>query len=161
MRRLICQRVCAVEGVAARCAVRVSGGRYNIYPDCRLSNRFITIKLLFYDNIFHHAAESLFIGTAAGDVIGEFFDKVGASVPAESFTDLTDNVENISISTGKLHGDVLVSAIILPSRFYRAIRCPRSYDCRSGVLQARHPPLSDSQGADALLQDIYGTMPAC
>ena len=30
MRRLICQRVYTVEGVAACCAVRVSGGRYNI-----------------------------------------------------------------------------------------------------------------------------------
>jgi len=39
----VCQRVCAGEGVAARCAVRVSGGRYNIDPDCRFSNAFITI----------------------------------------------------------------------------------------------------------------------
>ena len=43
MRRLICQRGCAVEGVAARCAVRVSGGRYNIDPDCSFSNGVITI----------------------------------------------------------------------------------------------------------------------
>ena len=30
--------------VAARCAVRVSGGRYNIDPDCGFSNVFITIQ---------------------------------------------------------------------------------------------------------------------
>jgi len=83
MRRLICQRMCAVEGVAARCAVRVSGGRYNIDPDYQLGKPFITTKLLFYDNIFHHAAERLFVGTAAGDIIGEFFDEVRASVQTE------------------------------------------------------------------------------
>ena len=33
-----------------------SGGRYNIDPNSKLSNPFITIKLLFYDDIFHHAA---------------------------------------------------------------------------------------------------------
>ena len=98
--------MCTVEGVAARCAVRVSGGRYNIDPDCGFSNAFITTKLLFYDDVFHHAAESFFIRTAAGDVIGEFFDEVGASVLAECRSDLTDDVENISISTGKLHDDV-------------------------------------------------------
>ena len=43
MQRLICQRLCAVEGVAARCAARVSGGRYNIDPDCDFSNGVITI----------------------------------------------------------------------------------------------------------------------
>ena len=43
MRRLICQRVCAVEGVAAHCSVRVSGGHYNIEPDCSFSNGVITI----------------------------------------------------------------------------------------------------------------------
>ena len=43
MRRLICQLVYAVEGVAARCAVRVSGGRYNIEPDYSFSNGVITI----------------------------------------------------------------------------------------------------------------------
>ena len=77
--------MCAVEGVAARCAVRVSGGRYNIDPDCGFSNAFITTKLLFYNDIFHHAAECLFVRTAAGDIVGELFDKVGASFLAECF----------------------------------------------------------------------------
>ena len=106
MRRLICQRVCAVEGVAARCAVRVSGGRYNIDPDCGFSNAFITTKLLFYDDVFHHTAGNFFAGTAAGDVIGKFFDKVGAPVPVESFTDSSDNGKNVSISTCALYDDV-------------------------------------------------------
>ena len=44
MRSPVCQRVCAVEGVAARCTTRVSGGHYNIAPDCSFSNAFITIK---------------------------------------------------------------------------------------------------------------------
>ena len=30
--------------VAARCTTRVSGGHYNIDPDCSFSNAFITIK---------------------------------------------------------------------------------------------------------------------
>ena len=95
-----------MEGVAARCAVRVSGGRYNIDPDCQLGKPFITTKLLFYDDVFHYAAECLFVGTAAGDVIGKFLNEVGASVPAESVTDFGDHAKNISISAGELHGDV-------------------------------------------------------
>ena len=87
-------------------ALYESGGHYNIDPNSKLSNPFITIKLLFYDDVFHHAAECLFVGTAAGDVIGEFFDKVGASVPSECFSDLGDDRKNISIRTGELHGDV-------------------------------------------------------
>ena len=87
-------------------AMYESGGRYNIDPNSKLSNPFITIKSLFYDDVFHHAAECLFVGTAASDIIGKFFDEVGASVPAERFTDFGDHAKNISISTGKLHGDV-------------------------------------------------------
>ena len=87
-------------------AMYESGGRYNIDPNSKLSNPFITIKSLFYDDVFHHAAECLFVGTAAGDVIGEFFDEVGASVLAECFTDFGYHAKNISISTSKLYGDV-------------------------------------------------------
>ena len=87
-------------------AMYESGGRYNIDPNSKLSNPFITIKSLFYDDVFHHAAECLFVGTAASDIIGKFFDEVGASVPAESFPDFADYAKNISISTGELHGDV-------------------------------------------------------
>ena len=86
-----------MEGVAARCVVRVSGGHYNIDHDCGFSNAFITTKFLFYDDIFHHAAECLFIGTAAGDVIGELFDEVGTSVPAESFTDFGERQNRLNL----------------------------------------------------------------
>ena len=82
------------------------GGRYNIDPNSKLSNPFITIKLLFYDDIFHHSAESFFIWTAAGDIVGELFDEVGASVPAKRFTDFGNHAKNISISAGELYGDV-------------------------------------------------------
>ena len=82
------------------------GGRYNIDPNSKLSNPFITIKLLFYDDVFHNAAESLFVGTAAGDIIGKFFDEVGASVLTKCRSDLGDHAKNISISASELYGDV-------------------------------------------------------
>ena len=53
-----------------------------------------------------HTAECLFVGTAAGDIVGKLFDKVGASVQTESRSDLADDIENISISAGELYGDV-------------------------------------------------------
>ena len=87
-------------------AMYESGGRYNIDPNSKLSNPFITIKSLFYDDVFHHAAECLFVGTAAGDIIGEFFDEVGASVQTECRSDLGDHAKNISIRAGELYGDV-------------------------------------------------------
>ena len=47
---------------------------------------------------------------------------------------------------------VLVSAITSPCHFCRAIRYQQSYDCRSGLPQARHPPLSGNPDVDAPLQ---------
>ncbi|MBE6394441.1 MAG: hypothetical protein E7044_10360 [Lentisphaerae bacterium] len=53
-----------------------------------------------------HTAECLFVGTAAGDIVGELFDEVGASVQTECRSDLADDIENISISAGEPYGDV-------------------------------------------------------
>ncbi len=100
MRRLICQRVCR----DSLCCYE-SGGHYNIDPDYQLGKPFITTKLLFYDDVFHNAAESLFVGTAAGDIVGELLNQVGTSVFTERFSDLGDNSKNVSIRAGELHGD--------------------------------------------------------
>ena len=56
---------------------------------------------------------------------------------------------------------VLVSGIISPSRFYRAIRCPQNYGCRSGVRRVPHLPLSGSPDADAPLQGSHSTRRRC
>ena len=107
----------AVEGVAACYAVRVFGGRYNIDPDYQLSNLFITTKVLFYDDIFHHAAESLFV-EIADDIIGEFFDEVGSSVLVKSFADLGNHATIFpSVPVNCTVMSVLVSGIILLSCF--------------------------------------------
>ena len=52
--------------------------------------------MLFYDDIFHNAAESFFIRTAASDVIDKFQNQVGASVPAEFSTNFGDHAKNVS-----------------------------------------------------------------